>query len=51
MTTLVIYDSLFGSTEKIARSIAQDLSCQEKSPASKVDPKFLEGLQLLISSK
>lgn len=47
MKTLVIYDSVFGNTEKIARSIAAALGTQAV-PVSQVDAAQLTGLDLLV---
>jgi len=47
MKTLVIYDSVFGNTEKIARSIAVALGTQAV-PVSQVDAAQLTGLDLLV---
>jgi hypothetical protein len=47
MKTLVIYDSVFGNTEKIAQSIAAALGTQAV-PVSQVDAGQLRGLDLLV---
>ena len=47
MKTLVIYDSVFGNTEKIAQSIAAALGTQAV-PVSQVDAAQLTGLDLLV---
>ncbi len=49
MKTIVVYDSLYGNTEKIARSIAGAISCETKvlRPAE-VTPAEIELLDLLI---
>jgi flavodoxin len=44
---LVIYDSVFGNTEKIAHSIAAALGTQAM-PVSQVDAAQLRGLDLLV---
>jgi flavodoxin len=51
MKTLVIYDSVFGNTEKIARAIANALGPQvpvEILQANKAAPEQLTGLDLLV---
>lgn len=51
MKTLVIYDSVFGNTEKIARVIAESLgsrSSVEILQAGKITPEQLTGLDLLV---
>lgn len=47
MNALVIFDSVFGNTEKIARSIAAVLGTQA-IPVSQVDADQLRGLDLLV---
>lgn len=47
MKTLVIYDSVFGNTEKIAQAIAAVLSTQA-IPVSQADAGQLRGLDLLV---
>jgi flavodoxin len=47
MKTLVVYDSLYGNTEKIAKAIADTVGGEAKS-AGKFDLSELEGLDLLI---
>lgn len=47
MNALVIFDSVFGNTEKIARSIAAVLGTQV-IPISQVDADQLRGLDLLV---
>lgn len=47
MKTLVLYDSVFGNTEKIAQSIAAALGTQAV-PVSQVDAAQLRGLDLLV---
>jgi flavodoxin len=47
MKTLVIYDSVFDNTEKIAQSIAAALGTQAV-PVSQVDVDQLRGLDLLV---
>ncbi len=51
MNTLVIYDSVFGNTEKVAQSIGAALDPQrqvETLPVSQVTLDQLRGLELLI---
>jgi flavodoxin len=51
MKTLVIYDSVFGNTEKIAQAIAEGLGGRtpvELLHVSKVRPEHLMGLDLLV---
>lgn len=51
MKGLVVYDSVFGNTEKIARRIGEELGSRgsvETLRASEVDAKRLEGLDLLV---
>ena len=47
MNTLIIYDSVFGNTEKIARAIAGVLDTSA-IPISQVDAERLRGLDLLV---
>jgi flavodoxin len=47
MKTLVIYDSVFGNTEKIAQAIAATLGTQAV-PVSQADAGQLRGLDLLV---
>ncbi|MHB1355532.1 MAG: flavodoxin family protein [Anaerolineae bacterium] len=47
MSTLVIYDSVFGNTEKIAQAIGIALGCSVKK-AGDVQPTDLQGVNLLI---
>jgi flavodoxin I len=47
MKTLVVYDSVFGNTEKIATQIAQSLQA-ESVQLSKVDASMLTGVELLV---
>ena len=47
MNTLIIYDSVFGNTEKIARAIAAVLDTSA-IPISQVDAERLRGLDLLV---
>jgi len=47
MNTLVIYDSVFGNTEKIAQAIAATLGTKA-IPVSLADPGQLRGLDLLV---
>jgi flavodoxin len=51
MNTLVVYDSQFGNTERIARIIAHTLRASGEAHAARVDPYHVfktEGLDLLI---
>jgi flavodoxin len=51
MKTLVIYDSVFGNTEKIARAIAESLGSRasvEILRADQVVPEQLTGIDLLV---
>ena len=51
MKALIIYDSIFGNTEKIARAIGNGLASDETVevvPVSSIKPGQLEGLDLLI---
>lgn len=51
MKVLIIYDSLFGNTEKIARAMGNALGSQkdiEVLRVSQVKPEQLTGLELLI---
>ena len=47
MKTLVIYDSVFGNTEKIAQAIAAALEAQALS-VSQATPDQVSGLELLV---
>jgi flavodoxin I len=47
MNTLVIYDSVFGNTEKIAQSIGTALGCTVRK-VSAVQPADLQGIKLLV---
>lgn len=47
MKTLVVYDSVFGNTEKIAAQIAQSLQT-EPVQVSKVDASMLTGVELVV---
>ncbi|MBA3072507.1 MAG: nitric oxide synthase, partial [Anaerolineae bacterium] len=47
MNILIIYDSVFGNTEKIAQSIAVTLGTQAIS-VSQADADQLRGLDLLV---
>ena len=47
MKTLIIYDSAFGNTEKIAREIGEALGAEALRPGD-VKPEHLQGLSLLI---
>jgi flavodoxin len=44
---IVVYDSVFGNTEKVAQSIAAALETQA-IPVSQVEPEQLRGLDLLV---
>ncbi len=51
MKALLIYDSVFGNTEKIARAIADGLAAQasvETLRPEQVDPEQLTGWDLLV---
>ncbi len=51
MNTLVIYDSVFGNTEKIARAIGDAISSQDSVatlPVSQVTTEKLRGLDVLM---
>jgi flavodoxin len=48
MKALIVYDSLYGNTEKIAKAIADAVGGEAK-PASKVNVAELNGLDLLIA--
>ena len=48
MKALVIYDSFFSNTEKIAQAIGQEISSGEVLHVSKVAPDHLTGLDLLV---
>ena len=51
MKTLIVYDSVFGNTEKIAQAIGNSLSSKENVETlrvSEVRPEQLIGLELLI---
>lgn len=47
MKTLVVYDSVFGNTEKIATQIAQSIQA-EPVQVGKVDDSMLAGVNLLV---
>jgi flavodoxin I len=47
MNTLVIYDSIFGNTEKIAQAIGTALGCTVRK-VNAVQPADLNGIKLLI---
>lgn len=47
MKTLVLYDSVFGNTEKVAQSIAETLGTQA-IPVHQADAAQLRGLDLLV---
>jgi len=49
MRTLVVYDSAYGNTEKIAKSIGSAITGEVKTlHVGKVNPNELESLDLLI---
>lgn len=51
MKTLIVYDSVFGNTEQIARAVAAGLGSQSEAvvvKVGKVTPDHLQGLRLLI---
>ena len=49
MKTIVVYDSMYGNTEKIAKSIGDAITGDVKViSASKVNPSELESIDLLI---
>lgn len=48
MKTLVIYDSVFGNTEKVAQAIAAALGTQAV-PVSQVEAGQMQGLDLLVA--
>jgi flavodoxin I len=49
MQTLIIYDSYFGNTAKIARAIAQSLGENTVTVGiNEVEPRHFEGLELLV---
>lgn len=51
MKALIIYDSLFGNTEKIAQSISDGMATSgnvEMVQISKLNPKELKGFDLLV---
>lgn len=49
MNSLVIYDSVYGNTEKIARAIAEGLGSETKLvSANDLDPAKLVGLDILV---
>jgi flavodoxin I len=51
MKTLVIYDSVYGNTEKIAQAIGSELASQHAVTtlrASEVTPQELAGVELLV---
>ncbi|HDK26267.1 MAG TPA: flavodoxin family protein [Candidatus Atribacteria bacterium] len=51
MKILIIYDSFFGNTEKIAQAVGNSLSSKENAETirvSKVKPEQLIGLELII---
>jgi flavodoxin len=51
MKALIVYDSYFGNTEKVAQAMADALGLQESSTVIKVSdlkPEQLKGIELLI---
>lgn len=51
MKALVVYDSVFGNTEKIARAIAEGLNIHENDgllQVMNVTPAHLEGIDLIV---
>jgi len=48
MKALVVYDSLYGNTEKISKAVASAVGGEAK-PAGKVDSSELRGLDLLVA--
>ena len=51
MKALIVYDSVFGNTEKVAQSIGETIGSQgqvETSPVSQVTLDQLRGLEILI---
>lgn len=48
MKTLIIYDSQYGNTEKIARAIGDAIPGARVIHASEADPSDLESVELLI---
>jgi flavodoxin I len=47
MKALVIYDSMYGNTEKVARAISKALKCEVK-PVESTLPQDLNNLNLLV---
>lgn len=47
MKALVVYDSVFGNTEKVAQAVAQALGC-EAAKVPSVTPESLAGVALLV---
>ena len=48
MSTLVVYDSVFGNTEKIAQAIADALGASPARRVTELQPADLQGVKLLI---
>lgn len=48
MKTLILYDSIFGNTQKIAQAIAGSLDCPDVLQVANANLKQLTGLDLLI---
>lgn len=48
MKTLVVYDSVFGNTEKVAKAIAQEISDAAAMKVGAVRPEHLKGLKMLF---
>lgn len=48
MKTLVVYDSVFGNTAKVAQAIGEALSSCPVIPVSQASPEQLRGVELLI---
>lgn len=48
MRTLVVYDSVFGNTEKIAQAIAKEIRDSAALKSGAVRPEHLKGLKMLF---
>jgi flavodoxin len=48
MKSLVIYDSQFGNTEAVARTVGETLNCPQVRHADAVEPADLQALDLLV---
>jgi flavodoxin len=48
MKAVVVYDSFFGNTEKIAQAIAEALGAPEAVRVTKMSPDQLSGVELLV---